>query len=270
MHRIAVRLGERFRVGGREIAANGHHVPDRADRLWRASGDGLCHGRRRPEHRAAVCCQFLDEADVVSPASVNPAAGQLQPQCLPEGDHPAEVVQAVLPQHSRARFGEPELRPLAGDADVAGQGQFEPAAERIAVDRRDDRLAACGQPGEQVRDSRVGNRQTQFEPARDAPQVPARGERAAVASAQHHRPQVPVRLVLIDGTDQGYLELIAERIACLRPLHADEPDMAGRLRVDQWGRGAGSGRGLRVLVRDHDAPARDARRSASRPSRNDR
>src|SRR5262249_62300286 len=57
---------------------------------------------------------------------------------------------AAAGNHSEPNLGKRELRAARGDPEVAGEGELEAGAHRVAVDRGDDRLATPLGPAERV------------------------------------------------------------------------------------------------------------------------
>jgi hypothetical protein len=86
---------------------------------------------------------------------VDQLAGQDQPHRLARTDHAREPLRAAAARDDpEVDLRLPQARGVRGDAQVAGQRQLAPAAEREAVDHRDHRLGARRRSLSKTRPSR--------------------------------------------------------------------------------------------------------------------
>ncbi len=94
---------------------------------------------------------------------------------------------AAARQDADQHFGQADLGARHGDAVVAGERVLEPAAERVAVDRRDDRLLAL-RPARRpdARRCRAAGALAELADVRA-------GDEAAARADQHHRLDVRIR-----------------------------------------------------------------------------
>ncbi|KAH0440131.1 hypothetical protein KCU90_g2902, partial [Aureobasidium melanogenum] len=108
-----------------------------ADRLRAQGRDTRGHAQRGLACSALVH-HFFDEADTQGGLRIHPFAGQDHPLGPAFADQPGQRLRAAAAgQQAHRRFRQRHHRVLLGDADIAGQRAFEPAAHRITVDRRD-------------------------------------------------------------------------------------------------------------------------------------
>src|SRR3954454_19835298 len=153
---------------------------------------------------------------------VHVAAGEEQLVRVREAAHLHEATQpGVTVDEPDLGRRHAELHAVDGHADVAGHRQLEAAAERVAVDRGDDRVAVCGERVDRVRE-RV--RDQLLRRLREGALVV---EVADVVSGREHGPVArhdeAARILLLDGVRDGVEDLVVERAALVR-VRDREPD----------------------------------------------
>src|SRR5262245_1420712 len=159
-------------------------------------------------------------------------------------------------------LGLPELRRVGGDDDVARERDLAPAAERVAGDRRDHRLAHLLHALPVAGDV-VGLVHVHVRPARHRPDVRARGK-GLLAAGQNDRADAIVRVELEERVAELVHERVVQRVQLLRPVQRDQSDPAARLGEDVLvGHGAGAKEGEAGIIRP--GPASPARASTRRP-----
>ena len=95
--------------------------------------------------RHEVCQRYdlVDQPDPVGFLGFDPPGGEHHSQGDLGGDVPGQSEYAARARvQADSRLGESDLGMVSGDDDVAGHGELESAAERVAVDRCDDGLPA--------------------------------------------------------------------------------------------------------------------------------
>jgi hypothetical protein len=145
--------------------------------------------------RASACAadgcsadHALHQADAQRLRGRDAHAGEDHLERLAASHEPRQPLRAAAARDDgQVDLGEPELRVFGGDADVAGQGQLEAAAEGVAADRRDDRLGAPIHLAAEVhappRLAELGGHRR----LQELPDVGARREGLVAAARDHHR-----------------------------------------------------------------------------------
>ena len=170
-----------------EQAAHGLHVHQSTEQVLlgrdHLAGDG---GFYCGAH-VALLSHRIDQMQSAGPARALGLAGQHHGHGLHRADQPRQPHRAAeAGMQAEQHFREAEARVVDGDAEIAGQRHFEPAAEAIAVDHRDCRQR---QPVEPV-EHRVAARQRLLDLRRvgDAAElgdVGAGDEAGALGGADH-------------------------------------------------------------------------------------
>ncbi len=110
----------------------------------RAVGRNL-GGERLGRIKRRAFGNFVDQADLIGAFRPDEIAGQRQFQRDAFGDLIGQHHHAASSGHKPAlHFGNPEFGVGIGDHQIAGDHQFQPACQRIAFDRRDQRLGGRG------------------------------------------------------------------------------------------------------------------------------
>jgi hypothetical protein len=92
---------------------------------------------------------FVDDAQFLRPAGAHEVAGGDEVERGPRADEPRQALRAAgAGQDSELHLGKPDLGRGQRDTVMAAQRDFEPAAERGAVDRGDDRLCRALDAGD--------------------------------------------------------------------------------------------------------------------------
>src|SRR5262249_59550593 len=102
---------------------------------------------------------------------------------------------AAARQNANQHLWQADLRARHGDAVVRGERNLETAAERIAVDRRDDRLLA------RVEHLMCALSRYRRRPPRTELADVGAGDKAPSGADQHHRPDRRVGIAALDTLD---------------------------------------------------------------------
>ena len=195
--------------GARSTCACASNMPGRP---WprRASS---CRGRaaaaayrrpcaqRRPRRRAdrVLRHDLVDDAELLRFLGRDVTAGDDHLQRRLRADQPRQPLGAAATrQDADQHFGQADLGGRNGDAVMAGQRVLQAAAERVAVDRGDDRLRAV-RPSRRRCARRSAAACGLAEPA----DVGAGDEAAAVAD-QHHRLDGRIGVALFERIDDAF------------------------------------------------------------------
>ena len=171
--------------------------PVRRDRL--GERDRLGHGLASLRH-ARDQTPALGGVRVDAPPAEDQLLGPRRP------DQSWQELRPAAPRHDAAhdlRLGERRAPP--GDDEVAVERQLQAAGQRVAVDRRDDRLAALHDCPERRLEDAVLGVPLRVRHALALLEVGARAERPLTGPAQHDRP---------------HLAVVGERVDQLRDLPA--------------------------------------------------
>ena len=125
-------------------------------------------------------------------------------------------------QHLR----QPDLGARHGDAIVGGERQFEPAAQRIAVDCRDHRFLAGVE--DLMRAATVDRRRPVGAEGADV----GAGDKAAAGADQHHRADRRVGIAALDALDDALGHARRQRVD-RRVVDRDDPDPVNILKAYQ-------------------------------------
>ena len=165
-----------------------------------------------------------DQSDPLGTGRVDHLARHRQPSCHRQADDLGESRgHTAARQDTDAGVGVGEHRPLRGHEEVATERHLQPAGERRAVDRADDRRAHLGDGGDAALRSELLE---VLQPvALRLLQVDAGAERR-IGPGQHHSPNGVVGVGLgqcgVDRPDQ----VAAQRIPGRGPVHRQQPDRA--------------------------------------------
>ncbi len=128
-------------------------------------------------------------------------------------------------QDADLHFGETHLGARHGDAVMAGERHLEPAAERIAMDRRDHRFRAVV---EHVVGAPAGWRGGRPAELADV----GAGDKAAAGADQHHGLDRWVGIAAVDRTDDALRHAGRQRVD-RRVVDRDDTNIAILLETDQ-------------------------------------
>ncbi len=129
----------------RMASANGmsepalRHLLGRAHRERRRAAQTLGQ-RLRLVHQTIVRHHLAHQTHLARGLGVDALAGEQQLHRRLPADEARHAHRALDGRHAEQHLGEAELGALARDHEVAGDHQREAEAERVAVDRGDDRL----------------------------------------------------------------------------------------------------------------------------------
>ena len=130
----------------------------RSARLAATTASGALRAMVSAMARAASISLSGSHSSDTSPAAsaraaIDRLAGQDHARRERRPDHRREALRAAAARHAAdAHLRQREARGGHGDADVAGERDFEPAAIGETVDRRDDRLARSGRAARRCAD----------------------------------------------------------------------------------------------------------------------
>src|SRR3954447_26869490 len=119
-------------------------LEDRLRRVERQRAVGGDRGREleRRAARPAALGHAVDQPELVAALGRDGVAGQRQLHRDAVGDAPRQAHERAAGRDQRALdLGDPELGLAGGDDEVESQRDLEPAGDREALDRRDERLA---------------------------------------------------------------------------------------------------------------------------------
>src|SRR5216684_3027071 len=122
-------------------------------------------------------------------------------------------------------LGHAEHRALAGDAQVAGSGEFEPGAERIAVDPGDNRHGEAAKPVAAAVDERDEIARAVLVKRRQLTDIGAADKRALAGAAKDHQAQRRIGFEKLDRLDNLDHQRAVEGVELCRIVDRQARDM---------------------------------------------
>ena len=222
------RFGQEALVG-RLLGDAGQGVHQRVIGQRRVFGDALGQLERLVESGARRH-QVLRHADALAVLRIVDAAGEHHVRHARGADQARDAHRTATAHENAARtFGQRVERARVRDADVAGRGEFEPAADHGAVQCRDDRHGAVlqlfqrGVPHAGMQQPRAGVALFQLG------QVEAGAEVFAIAVEHGGAYALRQRF---EGSAHSLHQRIAQRVALGGPVQAHDGDVAIDLELD--------------------------------------
>ena len=198
-------------------------------------GSGFVSATRRAKAIAASLSspfgrQLVDDAEPVRLLGRDVAAGDDHVERRLRPDQPRQALRAAgAGQDADLHLGQPDPGARHGDPVMAGERGFEPAAQRIAVDRGDDRLVALVH---HIVMAAAGRRRRRT--LAELPDI-GPGDKAAARADQHHRLDRGVGVALVERRDDALRHAGRHRVD-RRVIDRDDPDLAILFKADQLAR----------------------------------
>ena len=198
-------------------------------------GSGRVSAMRRAKAIAASLSspfrrQLVDDAEPVRLLGRDVAAGDDHVERRFRADQPRQALRAAgAGQDADLHLGQTDLGARHRDPVMAGERGFEPAAQRIAMDRGDHRLVALVH---HVVVAAAGRRRRR--PPAELADIGA-GDKAASGADQHHRLDRWVGVALVERRDDALRHARRQRVD-RRVVDRDDPDLAVFLEADQLAR----------------------------------
>src|SRR5579883_782064 len=186
------------------------------EELRQRLGDGVVERRRR--HDA------LDEAPALGLGGADRLAGEEEPPRPAPADEPRQQRRLDDRGNADPDFRHAEDRAVAGDAQIAGGGDFETGAERVAVDPRHDRYGQAAQPVADLVQRRDEGRGARRIERRHLAQIGAADESLVAGPAQHNRTQSFRRGQALRRGDELGHECAVEDVELARMVDGDLGD----------------------------------------------
>ena len=152
-------------------------------------------------------------------------AGDDHLQRLLRSDETRQPLRAARPgQKAELDFGQADARPRRRDAEVASERQLEAAAQRGAVQRRDDRLRHRLDRGDDIVKARSLRRFAKFGDV-------GAGEKGPAGAGDHHRLDCAVVARLSQRLGESGPHLVPQRVD-RRVVNRDDRDFAVATEID--------------------------------------